>query len=154
MSETAGIVVLSDTVETTIGPGETVSFGRHPGPGQIESTAEPGLNVTQPAYRNVRWTDGRGRVYRWYQVLVARCEPRLSTPPEDYIPSNAQIAKRLGFAQHQGHRGAARPRIRDELGFERFSEPVRLAAVTIAINQGLVTPADLAVLLLEGDTDE
>lgn len=105
---------------------------------------------TVPVWAGTRWTDRTGRALRWYQTLVALCEPRFGVPPEERIPSNREVAQRLGVSQSviENH---YLQRLRKELGLRKFDEQTRLAAVVIAIGQGLVTRSDLGVLELPGD---
>jgi len=107
---------------------------------------------TNLAWAGARFTDRAGRPLKWYQVLVAMCEPRLRLPAserEDRIPSNREIAQRLGVSVGviENHH---LDRLRRELGFPRFSEQMRLGAVLLAISQGIVTTADLPLLDLDG----
>jgi hypothetical protein len=115
-----------------------------------DTAGEAGASSTIPAWAGVRWTDRSGRALRWYQVLVAMCEPRFAVPPQERIPSNGELARRLGVSQGvvENHYLV---RLRKELGLQKFDDQSRLAAVVIAISQGLVTRADLAVLDLPGD---
>ena len=68
---------------------------------------------------------------------------------EDRIPSNREIAQRLNVSLGvvENHH---LDRLRRELGLPRFSEQMRLAAVLLAISQGIVTSADLPLLDLDG----
>lgn len=107
---------------------------------------------TNLAWAGARFVDRAGRPLKWYQVLVAMCEPRLRLPAserEDRIPSNREIAQRLGVSVGviENHH---LDRLRRELGFPRFSEQMRLGAVLLAISQGIVTTADLPLLDLDG----
>jgi hypothetical protein len=107
-----------------------------------------GEQGTVAAWNAAPYADRNGRVLRWYQVLVAMCEPRLRLPAdrrEERIPTNREIAARLGISIHvlENHHI---DRLRRELGFSTYTEQVRQAAVLIAINQGLVTTADLDLL--------
>lgn len=106
-------------------------------------------DATVSAWRDVRFTDRQGRVLRWYQTLVAMCEPRLCSPHNERVPSNAELARRLGVSQGtlENH---YLDRLRRELGFQKFDDQSRLAAVVVALNQGLVGRNDLAVLNLPG----
>lgn len=123
-------------------------LNRRPGPQPLTQTRADGTTDTSLAWSGAHFVDRSGRPLRWYQVLVAMCEPRLRLPAstrEDRIPSNKEIAQRLGVTVGviENHH---LDRLRSELGFPRFSEQMRLGAVLLAISQGLVTPADLAVL--------
>ena len=120
----------------------TSYLNRRPGQADDESSG------TSLAWSGAHFVDRNGRPLRWYQVLVAMCEPRLRLPAssrEDRVPSNKEIAARLGVTVGviENHH---LDRLRSELGFPRFSEQMRLGAVLLAISQGIVTPADLAVL--------
>jgi hypothetical protein len=95
------------------------------------------------------WNDvsvkGRdGKTLQWYRSLVAMCEPRLQNPPIERIPTDAEIARRLNISPKTLEKH--RDRLRDELGFNKYDEQMRLAAVVLALGQGLVTAQDLIVL--------
>ena len=109
-------------------------------------------SATNLAWAGARFVDRAGRPLKWYQVLVAMCEPRLRLPAssrEDRIPSNREIAQRLNVSLGtiENHH---LDRLRRELGFPRFSEQMRLGAVLLAISQGIVTTADLPLLDIDG----
>jgi hypothetical protein len=106
---------------------------------------------TRPLWETRNITDRDGRVRRWYQALVAMCEPRLRTPPVERIPTDAEIAKRLGISPKTLEKH--RERIRVELGFAKYDDQTRLAAVVLALGQGLVTPKDLVYLELPASED-
>lgn len=101
---------------------------------------------TQVAWDDVRGRDPRtGRPLRWFQLLVALCEPRLGDPPEDRIPTDDEVAARLGVTPNRvGSRLVGRAR--EELGLPSYTPQLRQAMVSIAISQGLVTSHDLVVL--------
>jgi hypothetical protein len=94
---------------------------------------------------NVRGRDGK--VLQWYRALVAMCEPRLANPPVDRIPTDSEIARRLGISPKTLEKH--RDRLRDELGFNKYDDQMRLAAVILALSQGLVTAKDLFVLEMQ-----
>lgn len=107
----------------------------------------PAGGQTVLAWESARFVDRTGRPLRWYQVLVALCEPRLRLPAaerEERIPTNQEIARRIGVTVGVVERYL--DQLREALGFPRYSEQMRLGAVLLAISQGLVTPSDLAVL--------
>jgi hypothetical protein len=89
-----------------------------------------------------------GQVLQWYRALVAMCEPRLQNPPIERIPTDVEIAKRLNISPKTLEKH--RDRLRDELGFNKYDEQMRLAAVVLALGQGLVTMHDLSVLDVTG----
>lgn len=114
----------------------------------VRATGNDQDRVTQAAWNHARMSDRSGRPLRWFQVLVAMCEPRLRLPMaarEDRIPTNREIAHRLGISVTvlENHHI---DRLRNELGFTAYSEQFRQAAVIMAIQQGLVTPDDLVLL--------
>lgn len=111
---------------------------------------DPLLSATVPVWSGTRWTDRRGRVLRWYQTLVAMCAPRFLVPPQERVPTNAELARKLGVKQSvvENH---YLEQVRDRLGFNKFDDQTRRAAVVIAISQGVVTRNDLVVLELPGD---
>jgi hypothetical protein len=106
---------------------------------------------TQPLWHTRNITGPDGKVRRWYQALVAMCEPRLRTPPVERIPTDNEIAKRLNISPKTLEKH--RDRIRRELGFAKYDEQTRLAAVVLALGQGLVTPNDLIYLHLPGEDE-
>jgi hypothetical protein len=94
----------------------------------------------------VRWKDSRtGKPLRWYQLLAAMCEPFLDGSPHPAVPSRAALAQRLGVSKKVVE-GRLAAEVRDELGFDSYSERLSETMVSIAISQRLVTPSDLAVL--------
>jgi hypothetical protein len=113
-----------------------------------------GLTREEAGRTRYVWNDvslrGRdGKVLQWYKALVAMCEPRLQSPPVERVPTDAEIARRLGISPKTLEKH--RDRLRDELGFNKYDEQMRLAAVVLALGQGLVTTHDLHVLDLPGD---
>lgn len=108
---------------------------------------DPAATV-RPHY-DVRFFDRRGRPLRWYQTLVALCEPRLQQPPQERIPSNRELAHRLGVSQGMVENHYL-DRLRRELGFAKFDDQSRLAAVIIALSQAMVTRSSLYALDLPG----
>jgi hypothetical protein len=94
----------------------------------------------------IRWRDSStGKPLRWYQVLVAMCEPFLLHVSDAVVPSDAQIARRLGTSANV-IQSRLMGEVRDQLGFDRYTPDLRRTMVSIAISQRLVTVADLAVL--------
>lgn len=89
--------------------------------------------------------DRNGRMLRWFQVLVALCEPRLllNSGPV-VIPSDAAIRHRLGMGSSSFDRAFSRART--ELGFEPYTHLVRVAMMNVAIHQGVVRPIHLDLL--------
>lgn len=109
-------------------------------PAQTGSTAATEQIVPEEAC-----FDGKGRALRWFQVLVALCEPRLLLERGPVtIPSDAAIRHRLGMGSSSFDRAFARAR--SELGFERYTPLVRVAMMNVAIHQGVVRPEHLALL--------
>ncbi len=89
--------------------------------------------------------DSHGRPLRWFQVLVALCEPRLRGPVGPLtLPSDAEIRRRLAMGTSSFDRAFSRAR--QELGFEPYTNMVRLAMATTAVQQGVVRPEHLALL--------
>lgn len=94
----------------------------------------------------IRWRDtSTGKPMRWYQTLVAMCEPFLLHVPDAVVPSDAQIAQRIGTSVNV-IQSRLMGEVRDQLGFDRYTPDLRRTMVSIAISQRLVTAADLAVL--------
>lgn len=103
--------------------------------------------LTEMVWNQSHFIDRRGNVRRWYQVLVALCEPRLRLPAdtrEERIPTNRQISMRLGISESTLKKYL--DQLRDSFGFDTYTEQMRLAVVLIAISQGIVTVNDLSVL--------
>lgn len=109
---------------------------------------EPDGSTVHPHF-DIRFTDRAGRPLRWYQTLVALCEPRLQNPPNERIPSNRELAQRLRVSQSMVENHYL-DRLRKELGFPKFDDQSRLAAVIIAISQAMVTSKSLIALDLPG----
>jgi hypothetical protein len=107
--------------------------------------------LTQPLWENRKVTGADNKVLRWFQTLVAMCEPRLQTPPIERVPTDIEIAKRLQISPKTLEK--YRDRIRRELGFAKYDEQTRLAVVVLALGQGLVTPNDLVYLNLPAEED-
>jgi hypothetical protein len=99
---------------------------------------------TRYVWDDVRFRGRDGQVLQWYRALVAMCEPRLVNPQNERIPTDAEISKRLNISPKTLEKH--RDRLRDELGFNKYDEQMRLAAVVLALGQGLVTAQDLVVL--------
>lgn len=94
----------------------------------------------------IRWRDAStGKPMRWYQTLVAMCEPFLLHAPDATVPTNAQIARRLGVSTSSVEKRLME-QVRNGLGFDPYGADPRRTIVSIAISQRLVTAADLAVL--------
>lgn len=110
------------------------------------------LNAVSTKTTRIGWSpaqfmDRKGNVRRWYQVLAAMCEPRLRVPAEtreERIPTNKQLALRLGISDRTLEKHL--DELRQQFGFDTYTDQMRVAAVVIAISQGIVTIADLAVL--------
>ena len=117
----------------------------------VEVSDEPADATIHPHF-DIRFFDRTGRPLRWYQTLVALCEPRLSNPPDERIPTNREIAARLGVTQSMVENHYL-DRLRRELGFSKFDEQSRLAAVVIALSQAIVTRQSISVLTMQGDAD-
>ncbi len=89
--------------------------------------------------------DRDGRPLRWFQVLVALCEPRLTTERGGFlVPTDQEIRRRLGMGSSAFDRAFARAR--QELGFEPYTHLVRVAMATTAVHQGIVRPEHLVLL--------
>lgn len=137
-------------VEGPGAPGWSGAWASVLGETQGEGRVPPGLGTVGP-WEGVRWLDRRtGRPLRWYQTLVAMCEPFFATPPVEEVPTDAELADRLGTTA-----AVVRKRLmgelRDELGLDAEAPHVRRTIVAIAIAQGLVTRDDLRVLDEPGD---
>ena len=75
------------------------------------------------------------------------CEPRLRLPAEtreERVPSNKQIANRLGLSDRTLEKHL--DELRQNFGFDTYTDQMRIAAVAIALSQRLVTVSDLAIL--------
>lgn len=104
-------------------------------------------HTTEMVWRPDQFRDRRGNLRRWYQVLVAMCEPRLRLPAEtreERVPSNKQIANRLGISDRTLEKHL--DELRQNFGFDTYTDQMRIAAVAIALSQRLVTVSDLAIL--------
>lgn len=116
-----------------------------------EAPVDP--SVTQIGWDGVRGRDERtGRPLRWFQTLVAMCEPYFADPPEERVPTDDELARRLGTTKNMVQSRLIGS-VRDALGFDTYTPQLRQTMVSIAISQGLVTAADLAVLDIAGDAD-
>ena len=103
--------------------------------------------TTQLMWSSEQFQDRRGKVRRWYQVLVAMCEPRLRLPAErreERVPTNRQLAGRLGISDRTLEKHL--DELRQHFGFDTYTDQMRIAAVLIAISQGVVTVSDLTLL--------
>ena len=118
----------------------------------LHDNRRPTTGHTQPLWDTRNITGPDGKVRRWYQALVAMCEPRLKNPPLERIPTDNEVAKRLNISPKTLEKH--RDRIRQELGFAKYDEQTRLAAVVLALGQGLVTPNDLIYLHLPGEDEQ
>ncbi|WP_426571103.1 hypothetical protein [Aquihabitans sp. McL0605] len=129
------------TVEGPGAPGWAGSWASTIGDG----TQPPAPGETHIPWE-IRWKDSTtGKPLRWYQTLVAMCEPFLRHVPDAVVPTNSQIAHRLVTSEKViGSR--LMDEVRDQLGFDRYTPNLRQTMVSIAISQRLVTVADLAVL--------
>lgn len=94
-----------------------------------------------------------GQPRRWYQALVALCEPQLADPPDPRVPSDIEVADRLGVKPSYVAKRLMTD-ARQALAFDSFTPNVRQAMVSVAISQGLVTPADRRFLDVTGVDDE
>lgn len=115
--------------------------------GYVRTPVGAGSKTTQMVWSSSQFLDRRGNVRRWYQVLVAMCEPRLRMPAErreERVPSNRQIANRLGISERTLEKHL--DELRQHFGFDTYTDQMRIAAVLIATSQGIVTVADLAIL--------
>ena len=108
-----------------------------------------GTSATEGAWADLRFEGPRRQVLRWYQVLVAMCEPFLtsgatgdSAPP---VPTNGDIARRLGISTGMVG-GTYIGQVRSALGFQNRVPQLRQSMVTVALAQRIVTQADLVVL--------
>jgi hypothetical protein len=130
--------------------GESLVAEPHSGSGApaVDAQAEPAPGMTRYVWDDLSLKAKDGKILQWYRALVAMCEPRLQTPPNDRIPTDAEIARRLGISPKTLEKH--RDRLRDELGFSKYDEQMRLAAVVLSLGQGLVTAEDLRVLDLPG----
>lgn len=87
-----------------------------------------------------------GKALRWFQVLILLCEPMLTSAGAALgsVPADKEIRRRLGIGSSTMER--ALTRAREELGFAPHTPQLRVVMAITAINQGVVTPADLALL--------
>jgi hypothetical protein len=99
---------------------------------------------TKHVFSDLQFEARNGKMLQWFRVLVAMCEPRLANPPIERIPTDAELARRLGIKPRtlEHHRD----RLREELGFAKYDDQTRLASVILALGQGLVTSKDLLLL--------
>jgi hypothetical protein len=99
--------------------------------------------VTAPPMSAVRWRMANGKPYAWFDTLVAMCEPALGVGPAG-TPTNRQLAARRQVKLRVIERHVAS--IHEAFGFDTDDKGARYVIVQIAIDQGLVTRADLAAL--------
>jgi hypothetical protein len=105
-----------------------------------------------PIHDNMRFRTKGGRPLRWYQVLVALCEPRFLAPHKNslaIVESRIKLAERLGMQSTDHLDSEYLPKIRDLFGLQEFSGSFSLLAEsvsTIAVAQGLVTYSDLKII--------
>ena len=112
--------------------------------GEGPDSLHPGS--TRLPWDGLRWCDSRtGRPLRWYQVLVAMCEPFLLTPATAAVPSAAELARRLNTTANMVESKLVGD-VRRQLGLAPHTPNLGRTMVTLAINQGLVTATDLSVL--------
>lgn len=124
----------------------------HPLRGAADVANDPQMdarrsNTTVLVWQPEQFVDRRGNLRRWYQVLVAMCEPRLRLPAElreERVPSNKQIANRLDISDRTLEKHL--DEMRRHFGFDRYTDQMRIAVVVIAIGQRLVTVDDLQIL--------
>lgn len=113
---------------------------------QEVAPAPNAATATETEWDEVRWQNRRnGRPLRWYQTLVAMCEPFFAQPPVEVVPSDAEIARRLGVSENMVQSNYI-GQVRDALGFGSYSTQLRQTLVSVAISQRLVTVDDLRVL--------
>lgn len=114
---------------------------------EADASVRPPSHTTELMWTPAQFFDRRGNIRRWYQVLVAMCEPRLRMPAElreEKVPSNKQIARRLGISDRTLEKHL--DELRQHFGFDTYTDQMRMAAVVIAIGQRIVTVADLDIL--------
>jgi hypothetical protein len=99
--------------------------------------------ATAPAMSEVRWRMANGKPYAWFETLVAMCEPALGVGPAG-TPTNRRLAARRKVRVRVIERHVAS--IYEAFGFDTDDKGARYVIVQIAIDQGLVTRADLAGL--------
>lgn len=101
------------------------------------AAAKPG-QMTAPPWPKVKWRKSNGAPYQWFKTLIALCEPALSDRPAG-TPTNTQLAHRLGLAEKtiEQHITAI------YRAFDLRAEASRDVIVASAVEQGIVTPADV-----------
>lgn len=104
---------------------------------ELWATAKPGL-MTAPPWPKVKWRKSNGAPYQWFNTLIALCEPALGDRPAG-TPTNTQLAHRLGLAEKtiEQHITAI------YRAFDLRAEASRDAIVASAVEQGIVTAADI-----------
>ncbi len=130
------------TVEGPGAPGWAGSWASTIGAG----AEPPAPGETHMPWGDIRWMDpATGKPMRWYQTLVAMCEPFLRQVEGAAVPTDAEIARRMGVSV-----GSVRSNlvgdVKRQLGFESYTPNLKQTMVSIAISQRIVTVADLAVL--------
>jgi hypothetical protein len=78
-------------------------------------------------------------------MLVAMCEPSFGPTSPTTIPSDAELAERLGTTANVVS-ATYMKEVREALGFDKYEPSLRQTIVAVAIAQGLVTVDDLEVL--------
>ncbi len=117
---------------------------RNPSPDAVPELAT-NAGATEPVVAKHACFGRDGRPLRWFQVLVALCEPRLRAEGGGIVvPTDQEIRRRLGMGSSSFDRAFARAR--QELNFEAYTPMVRVAMATTALHQGIVEPADIALL--------
>lgn len=118
----------------------------------LSAAAGSGMRgATRPPWDGVRWRDERtGKPLRWYQALVAMCEPFLTVGGPDTVPSDSELARRIGTTVNVVQ-SRLMGEIRDHLGFQTYTSQLRQTMVAVAISQRLVTADDLTVLDVPSD---
>lgn len=99
--------------------------------------------LTAPPMSEVRWRMANGKPYAWFDTLIAMCEPTLGVGPAG-TPTNRQLATRRRVKLRVIERHVAS--IYEALGFDTDDKGARYVIVQIAVDQGLVTRADLTAL--------
>lgn len=109
-----------------------------------------GPDATELAWEPAFGRSRKNQPVRWYQALVALCEPTLRGDGAA-VPTDAQVARRIDVSTVRA--GRLVTQARDALGFEPRTANLRQAMVALSIGQGLVTPRELRVLDREAVDD-